>query len=265
MNNLKLNARKISLILSMSLGMSLVGGCSNKNIDKSVVEIVDEVKDFSCVDEVIGDEDLLKIDRLLEYIELSKMLNDLKIENIDVDLEQFRLLSPYEIKKLIAVYTNKKASKYLTDGELSLVKTDLSVERQLVNNYILESGYYISEAFLIDVLKSEILDAKGLDKSSYNSFTISSEEDSLVDSMTSNFWDYIYLTKDIKTSDKAIVKALKSLYRIQGNEDGNSKENTSYEYNPDRNRLIKTAINNGKDVIPKKYTLKKGYLKKKGN
>ena len=261
MNNLKINAKKISLILSMALGMSLVGGCSNKNSNKSVVEIVDEVKDVSCVDEIISEEDLLKIDKLLEYIELSKILNDLKIENVDVDLDQFRLLSPYEIKKLIVVYTNKKASKYLTDGELSLVKTDISVEKQLVNNYILESGYNLTEAFLIDVLKSEVMDAKELDKSSYNSLTISSEEDSLVDSMTSNFWDYIYLTDDVKTSDKAIVKALKSLYRIQGSDD--SKDNIAYEYNPDRNRLVKTAIENGKQVIPRKYTLKKGFLKRK--
>ena len=246
----------------MSLGLTLVGGCSHKNNDKTVIEVVDNVKDETCLDEIISSESLMCIDNLLEYIELSEVINSLKLKRVDIDVDQFNLLSPYEIKKLIASYTNKDKSKYLSKEDISKIETELSIEMDLVNDYIFDSGYYFAEKFLLSVLKAEVLDASGLNEDCVDDVLILSANMSNV-SKHADIFDYVYITDKVKVSDQTVIDALRILYKIQSRGDYNHAEYSSTDYNEGRNELIRSAIKKGMSIIPNNYTInKKGFLKK---
>ena len=137
MNHLKFNAKKITALLGMSAGLMLVGGCSKKNSIKEVTPIVKEIEDTTCFDEVIGYESLKEIDQLQEYIYLSLQLNKIRLDNFEINLNEYKLLSPYEIKKLMIVYKNEASRGDFSHNELSLsefdtLKKELFVQRQLV-------------------------------------------------------------------------------------------------------------------------------------
>ena len=264
MKNLRLNIKKISLILGMSVGLTLMGGCSQKSENKKVIEIVDEMKDSTCLDELIGANKLEAIDELLEYIDLSKTLNRLKIKDVDININDYKLLSPYEIRKLITIYTNKDAPKYLTETERIQNEEELLAEKKLVNSYIYNVGYNISKDFLLAVLKSEILDAQGLDENSANTITIVSEKESYINRIPLPFGDIIRLTDNIETSDRNLINSLASFYYMEKKgETRNIRTSDPSEYNKDRNKMIKEAIENGIKTSKKEYILKKGKIKRK--
>ena len=259
MKNLKFNTKKIAAILSMSLGLTLMTGCSNH---QKVSKIVSEMQDTTCLDEVMTNEGLEKIDELLEYIDLSNTMNKLKLKDVDINLEEFNLLSPYDIRKLLSAYKNKDNSDYLSKEDRSLLKKELIIEKYLVNDYIYQS-YDLVADFLLAVLKSEILDAEGLDENSIESIKILGEKESLINNTPTTIGDYILLTDDIKTSDKNLWNSLKSLYSMQNKGESNNKNYEPTAYNKGRNKMIKEAINRGIKTAKKEYIInEKGFMKK---
>ena len=261
MKNLQINTKKIAILLGMSIGLTLVGGCSNKNNNKKVSDTVISVKDKTCLDEILSYSGMKIMDELQEYIELSSELNKINIKDTKVNIENYELYTPLDIKKLIVIYKSKDAQEKLSKEEFKEIKKEIIASKYLINEYLANDGYEITEEFLKAVLKSEILDAKELDKNSINTITILPEEESHINSTPSGFNDYIYITDDIKTNDKNIKDTLYSLYSMQSNEEQNNN-NEIIEYNKNRNKTINNAINNGIKTLKKDYIIKKDILKK---
>ena len=268
MNHLKFNAKKISILLGMSTGLILVSGCSKKGTIKEVTPIVKELEDTTCFDEVMGYDTLKKIDQLQDYIQLSLKLNKIGLDNIEINANEYSLLSPYEIKKLMIVYRNEASKCEFSHNELSseefeTLKKELFIQRQLVNDYIYHSGYNLTATFLLTVLKTEILDAKGLDENSYDTIKILPSTESHINDNPTGFMDYIQLTSDVSSRDTDIYNTLRDLYNMQNKGEINHKEYEPFEYNSERNKMIEKAIKNGTKVLKKEYRIQNGSLKRK--
>ena len=97
MKNLKINLKKICLILSISTGMSLIGGCSKK--PEKVNDIIVDIEEDTCLDELLKQKGIDEIDELLDYVSLSKELYKLKLTGEEINLEDYKCVKNCSLTK----------------------------------------------------------------------------------------------------------------------------------------------------------------------
>ena len=232
--------KRLSVLIGLSTLLSFVE-CCNKSNDKSFKAVISNIKDETCYDEVAGEELLFSVNELEKYVNLSNKLNKLYLDDITCDLTDIKMLSPEEVDILIENYDRNNT-------------VDLCVQNKLINNYIKNYGYDImAEATLLG-LKSRVADISGLDSANVKNIYIM-DETAYNKELSKEYRPSLIIGDCNIYSALELRELLVSLYDMQENESYNKKYDNNVTYNRDRNKLIKSAINNLKKVYSNEYKL----------
>lgn len=226
----KLKNRMGALILATTMlgTIAVLGGCDkNRELDQNIIE---ELQDENGIES-----------KILRYIELSKKLEDLNLENYYLgDEELIELDSPEEIEKQINNYDERNITniRYLKMQEI------------LVNKYIYDKGYkvaYENSKIATKKYAAELygfVDASDLEMNYYNS------QDSDVNNpfQESVYMEYKtnYIPEKITIKNKDIINGVRAMANTQTNSDYNEMDNSSY--NEERNYEIKKALVTAKQL-----------------
>ncbi len=268
-----LNKKFLKTLAATSLTIIGVGGVSaifskleeqkenDHAISKSMVEILEDVEEETCIDEVFEEKniDAFYVDQLQEYIKVSEQLNALNFAGYDYSkLSGSKLKSPKELRIMIAAY--KDSGNILSDDDKVDLQAELKVQECLVNGYITNSYRYM-ENVTLNTFKAKVADSYNLDESYIKDITVSGYKDASFATMQKHE-DGKDETVYLNTSDVSLKKLVNSVYSMQNkglmvrDSDYNVKDSNPNEYNRFRNKYITDAVNNVKIVMNKSY---KGY------
>lgn len=241
--------------------VGIVSALESSHVEEetSFVEILEENKDNTCLDEILEEEeiDIERVDLINKYISLSEKLNTVNLD--DVTLNGQELLSPYEISIMMDAYTNINGKMSSEDREK--LKVELSVQEKLVNSYIRDSYDFMKDVSLL-TSKAKILDSKGLDESSLSDVVIGGRQDNFFAKL--DYRDQGKLNHiNVFTDDKGLGRLVNSIHNMQnsGNSSFNAQYNSDaptendYKYNSARNNYISSAIDDVKFVVDLDYKM----------
>ena len=274
--NLKVNTKKVAAITGLTFMLALLPGCGKENHQEmqielsngvrdsetklptrinvslsnkskkrttTLIDLLDEVKDSTSFDEMMNENDVRNVDLIDKYIDLSERLHKMEFDRSDMSDDIF-LLNVTDLKILMSYYDNKRD---FSSDELCYIEKKLTKQERLVNEYIYNS-YDVVSAVVMSGLKSKILDVKGVEinRDHYNDIRIQNAEYSNYNDPSIGMLNIEQYKAD-RNSD--LGKLLESVFQMQERGINPSSETIPYEYNPDRNKLIKDSINNLKTAL----------------
>lgn len=261
--NFKMNSnaakklKKYILTITTLSTLITMSGCNNKKDleEKTITQVIEEKQDNTYLDEIMEEKNITfnEVDTLISYINLSKKLHKMEFYRGEIDeekLKEMKLYSPEEIEQLITDYKEQQKNSTNIDVELDTIK-NLNYQEALINKYIYEQGYKITETLFIVIGKSKIIDATMLSEKDYNDITILGSDYSNVNNPSSE------LFVGFKVNDE-IIKAkhgdfmydfANRLYYHQDNCNSNIPFKERIKYNEDRNKYLLESINMAKDMI----------------
>ena len=145
--------RKVLMMLMLSGVLSLTA-CGKKE-EQAFSETLEEVQEFTCLDDVIkanDDNTLDDVSELEKYLNLSDEMAEMELSNYSISLDvlnESTLLPASDVEKLLEDYSADKNNVELL--------YDAVVQTHLVNNFILEDGYDICANISLLTLLSIII------------------------------------------------------------------------------------------------------------
>lgn len=237
----------MSLVLTLSTSIGLCG-CGKTNNTK-FSDAMRGRNNSTCFDELIGDDYFDLIDKVESYVNLSDDLDKLNLSDNTIidDYMNVELLNPDDIYAIISCYNDKKIDNESKDR----LECELYVQNKLVNSYIRNNGYRIIANATLLGLKARVADAAGLDEQYANNLVVMDQK--TFETITDfPFYELYIGDYDIaKCSD--YKNLLESVYLMQNNEKVASNTDIKYIYSKDRNKYIKTAIDNLRTCMSNDY------------
>ena len=225
---------------------------------RSVEEILYEVQDDTCVDELFEQKGInpSDIDKLHDYIVVSELMNSLDFKGYDYSkMSDYELKDPKDLRIMVAAY--KDSSDTLSEKEKMELKDELMAQECLVNTYISDSYRYMEDVTKYTA-KAKMADSFGFDESRVKDITIMPYTDKYFATMEieeNGRKKEVFLN----TNDKVLRELVSSLYSMQSkgmhirSADYNEKNSNPNTYNKFRNQYIDEAVDNVKYVLDTNY------------
>lgn len=244
--------RKVLMMLMLSGVLSLTA-CGKKE-EQAFSETLEEVQEFTCLDDVIkaNDDNILDdVSELEKYLNLSDEMAEMELSNYSISLDvlnESTLLPASNVEKLLEDYSDDKNNVELL--------YDAVVQTHLVNNFILEDGYDICANISLLTLKAKMADAFEYDVEKSvelaNSIKFSSVEETYYNSPYAELFVRNFYVDGYKVHiNEKLVDLLDMVYDLQHN-----TGHTGYDYNKERNRMISNDLNYTKKILSSEQKIK---------